>query len=120
MKQTTPYILGAMRLLADSHEPEELNQNGFSLYCDFRPDIEPGKSGWGERGKVPCEVILNLRKTKEKGEGAADDADENIKPPPIVEHIPKVEGGSDGGEPQLKKPRIEDTGSLDEEELFDD
>ncbi|KAF9652180.1 hypothetical protein BDM02DRAFT_3063063, partial [Thelephora ganbajun] len=62
LKQTTPYILGAMRLLAESYEPGELNRKGFSLYCDFRPEIEPGKSGWGKRGKVPCEVILRLRK----------------------------------------------------------
>ena len=120
MKQTTPYILGAMRLLAESHEPQELNRKGFSLYCDFRPDIEPGKSGWGKRGKVPCEVILKLRKTKVKEEGAVDDANGSAKPQPIVEHIPKVEDGSEGGEPRPKKARIEDTGSLDEEELFGD
>jgi len=57
MKQTTPYIVGAMRLLADSYDPEELNRIGFSLYCDFRPDVEPGTSGWGKRGKVPCEAM---------------------------------------------------------------
>jgi hypothetical protein len=109
-----------MRLLAESHEPEELNQKGFSFYCDFRPDIEPGKSGWGKRGKVPCEVILNLRKTNVKGEDVADDANENAKPPPIVEYIPKVEDDSEGGEPRPKKPRIEDSLELDEDELFGD
>ena len=116
MKQTTPYILGAMRLLAESHEPEELNRKGFSFYCDFRPVIEPGKGGWGKRGKVPCEVILKLRKAKV--EGAAEDVNEKVKPPPIVNHIPKVEDGSECGEPRPKRRRIDGTGELDQDELF--
>lgn len=120
MKQTTPYILGAMRLLAESHEPEELNQKGFSLYCDFRPDIEPGKNGWGKRGKVPCEVILKLKKAKVKGEDVIDDVEENVKLSPIVEYIPEVEDGWEGGGPQPKKPRMDDAGKLDEDELFGD
>ena len=122
MKQTTPYILGAMRLLAESYEPEELNRKGFSLYCEFRPDIEPGKSGWGKRGKVPCEVILKLRKVKVngEGEGPAFNVTEDTKPSPIVQHIPKVEDDPEAGEPLSKKPRVDNTGGLDEDELFGD
>ena len=119
MKQTTPYILGAMRLLAESYEPEELNQKGFSLYCDFRPDIEPGKSGWGKRGKVPCEAILKLRKVKTKREDVADDVNEDEKPSPVIRHTNKVEDEPEGAEPQSKKPRIDDTGELDEDDLFE-
>ena len=109
-----------MKLLAESHEPEELNLKGFAFYCDFRPDIEPGKNGWGKRGKVMCEVILSLRKMKVKEEHAVVDVNVDVKPPPIVEHVLKLEGGLEGVEPRPKKPRIDDTGELDEGELFGD
>lgn len=114
MKQTTPYILGAMRLLSESFEPQELNQNGFSLYCDFRPDVEPGKSGWGKRGKVPCEAILKLRKAK--GEDVAD-VNDDANPALTIQHPHGVEDELEGEEPPQKKSRI-DTDELDE--LFGD
>ena len=57
-RQTTPYIVGALRLLAESYLPQELNKVGFSLYADFRPTVD----GWGKRGEVRCERILSLRK----------------------------------------------------------
>ncbi|TFK55947.1 hypothetical protein OE88DRAFT_1622012 [Heliocybe sulcata] len=65
LRQTTPHIVGAMRLLAESYDPEELNRKGFGLYCDFRPEV----GGWGERGEVKCEKILELRKRKPRGTG---------------------------------------------------
>ena len=116
MKQTTPYVVGAMRVLAGSYEPEELNRKGSSLYCDFRPEVEPGKDGWGKRGKVSCEVILKLRKE----EGVVGDADDDAKPVLNIQHTLKVKYESEGGEPRPKKPRVDDTGELDEDELFDD
>ena len=115
MRQTTPNVVGAMRLLAGSYEPEELNRVGFSLYCDFRPEIEPGKSGWGKRGKVSCEAILKLRKESVGGVG---DINEGAKPTPTIQHIHKVEDDLGGEEPRPKKPRVYDTGELDEDELF--
>ena len=63
-RQTTPYIVGALRLLAESYPPQELNKVGFSLYADFRPTVD----GWGKRGEVRCERILSLRK---KGGGGS-------------------------------------------------
>ncbi|KAI0034074.1 hypothetical protein K488DRAFT_11188, partial [Vararia minispora EC-137] len=57
LKQTAPAIVGAMRLLADSFSPEELNRVGWSLYADFRPEVD----GWGKRGQVRCDKILSLR-----------------------------------------------------------
>ncbi|KIK92718.1 hypothetical protein PAXRUDRAFT_146685 [Paxillus rubicundulus Ve08.2h10] len=57
-RQTTPHVMGALRLLAASYPPPELNNIGFSLYADFRPVVD----GWGKRGEVPCERILSLRK----------------------------------------------------------
>ena len=118
MRQTTPNIVGAMRLLAGSYEPEELNRIGFSLYCDFRPEIEPGKSGWGKRGKVSCETILKLRKERVEQGGVVGDINEGEKLAPTIQHIFKVEDDLGGEEPRLKKPRVHDTGELDEDELF--
>lgn len=114
MKQTTPYVVGAMRLLAGSYEPEELNRKGFSLYCDFRPEIEPGRSGWGKRGKVPCEVILRLRKENVK-EDMIDDVNEDVKP---IQPVPEVEDKLEDREPRPKRTRVDDAGGLDEDELF--
>jgi hypothetical protein len=56
-KQTTPYILGALRLLALSYSPKDLNTRGWSLYADFRPHAD----GWGKRSEVKCSTILSLR-----------------------------------------------------------
>ena len=52
--------MGALRLLADSYSPEELNKKGFGLYAEFRPEV----GGWGGRGEIKCEKILSLRKTR--------------------------------------------------------
>jgi len=59
--------VGALRLLAASYPPPELNRIGFSLYADFRPTVD----GWGKRGEVPCERILSLRK---RGDGEGSEA----------------------------------------------
>ena len=118
MRQTTPNIVGAMRLLAGSYEPEELNRIGFSLYCDFRPEIEPGKNGWGKRGKVSCETILKLRKERAEQGSVVGDINEDVKPTPTIHHIPKVEDDLGGEGPRSKKPRANDAGELDEDELF--
>ncbi|KAH7887672.1 hypothetical protein F5I97DRAFT_1935756 [Phlebopus sp. FC_14] len=61
-RQTTPHVMGALRLLAASFTPQELNDKGFSLYADFRPSVD----GWGRRGEVRCERILSLRKMDER------------------------------------------------------
>jgi hypothetical protein len=59
LRQTAPAVLGSMRLLAESYDdPVELNQVGFALYADFRPDV----SGWGKRGELRCETLLGLKK----------------------------------------------------------
>ncbi|KIJ70041.1 hypothetical protein HYDPIDRAFT_171956 [Hydnomerulius pinastri MD-312] len=57
-RQTTPHVMGALRLLAASYIPQELNTQGFALYADFRPAVD----GWGKRGEVRFERILGLRK----------------------------------------------------------
>ncbi|KIK68059.1 hypothetical protein GYMLUDRAFT_154641 [Collybiopsis luxurians FD-317 M1] len=58
LRQTMPFIIGALRLLADSFTPQEINSRAWGLYVQFRPPAE----GWGERSEVRCSTILALRK----------------------------------------------------------
>ncbi|KAH9844273.1 uncharacterized protein C8Q71DRAFT_793820 [Rhodofomes roseus] len=64
LRQTAPFVLGALRLLANSYAPAELTRTGFALYADFRPDVQ----GWGGRAEVRCATILGLRNTDVKKE----------------------------------------------------
>ncbi|GAA6000798.1 hypothetical protein JCM10207_004665 [Rhodosporidiobolus poonsookiae] len=57
-RQQLGAVIGAMRLLANSFSPAELNQKGYGLYLEFRPDVE----GWGKKGEVKMSSILNLRR----------------------------------------------------------
>jgi hypothetical protein len=50
--------MGSLRLLADSFPPSELNKKGFSLYAEFRPEV----NGWGKKGTLHLKNILQLRK----------------------------------------------------------
>ncbi|KAJ3987298.1 hypothetical protein F5890DRAFT_1472383 [Lentinula detonsa] len=59
LRQTMPYIIGALRLLANSFTAQEINQKAWGLYIQFRPAGE----GWGERSEVRCSTILALKKT---------------------------------------------------------
>lgn len=50
--------MGALKLLADSYTPDELNKKAWSLYAEFRPEV----SEWGKRSEIRCSKILDLRK----------------------------------------------------------
>jgi hypothetical protein len=50
-----------MRMLANAFTLDDLNKRGYSLYCDFRPDVNNGPQGWGAKGTVAMKTILNLR-----------------------------------------------------------
>lgn len=41
-----------------------MNRVGWELYADFRPEVD----GWGKRGQVTCDRILDLRKKKRSGD----------------------------------------------------
>ncbi|KAJ3896051.1 hypothetical protein GG344DRAFT_85526 [Lentinula edodes] len=58
LRQTMPFIMGALRLLVNSFNPQEINEKAWGLYTQFRPAGE----GWGERSEVRCTTILALRK----------------------------------------------------------
>ncbi|EJF61207.1 hypothetical protein BD309DRAFT_1072100 [Dichomitus squalens] len=126
LRQTAPHIVGALRLLATSYSPQELNEKGFSLYADFRPQSE----GWGQRGEVRCSTILALRKARRESE-ASDDPTRTEAP--SVDSIVKVEPQEDPGpaqapseEPAAKKPKRETSApdefdaALDDDALFED
>ena len=121
LRQTAPHIVGALRLLAASYSPQELNEKGFALYADFRPESE----GWGQRGDVRCSTILGLRKVR--GESAADDSAKTEAP--SVDSIVKVELQEDPGpgpseELAAKKLKLETSdpdefdAALDDDTLF--
>ncbi|KAG2348986.1 hypothetical protein BDR05DRAFT_1028076 [Suillus weaverae] len=123
-RQTTPYVIGALRLLAESFPPPELNSKGFGLYAEFRPDVD----GWGKRGEVRCEQILSLRK-KDRG---------TVAETPVKGEVVKLEVNHDPGAaegpsgiqsgmsevPEHKKARTmtleEYEAALDQDDTFDD
>lgn len=47
----------AMHQLARSFPPKRLAQTAFSLYEKFRPQIAPGKRGWGQKGTLDLSRI---------------------------------------------------------------
>ncbi|KAG2757343.1 hypothetical protein P692DRAFT_20948436 [Suillus brevipes Sb2] len=123
-RQTTPFVIGALRLLADSFPPPELNSKGFGLYAEFRPDVD----GWGKRGEVRCEQILSLRKkdrstiaeTAMKDEVVKLDVNHNSR---AAEGPVGTQSGTSEG-PEHKKARTmtleEYEAALDQDDTFDD
>lgn len=58
----------AMRTLAQTFGPSELNENGFGLYECFRPAIPEGVRGWGAKGELNLAAIRSLaKKSRERG-----------------------------------------------------
>jgi hypothetical protein len=102
LRQTTPYVIGALRLAANSYTPDELNQRGFAIYADFRPDVK----GWGERGKLSCEAILAVRKRLD----AITDTEHST----IDQGVKEEEDIQESQEPEKKKVKTEDSLVKDE------
>lgn len=103
-------------MLAESYGIQEVNEKGFGLYAEFRPDVD----GWGGRGEVTCRKILELRK---KGgtvqDGKKETADGLVK---FDEGEQATASRSDDG-PQVKKARNmsleEYEAALDQDPTFD-
>ncbi|KZT12484.1 uncharacterized protein LAESUDRAFT_668161, partial [Laetiporus sulphureus 93-53] len=101
LRQTAPHVLGALRLLAASYTPAELNRKGYALYADLRPDVD----GWGKRGDVRCSTILGLRNV------GGLTADVKKKLSDGVQDLVKVEPVSEdklGAQVNLPAPEVED------------
>lgn len=96
-RQTVPHVLGAMRLLAGTFTPTELNEKGFGLYAEFRPAAEK----WGARSEMRMSNILALRRQQPSQAGFGD----------AIVHLAACtdngpEAGQEMGEPLLKRVRV--------------
>jgi hypothetical protein len=49
-----------MRDLAKALRPEELSQQAFRLYEQFRPAIPEDATGWGAKGRLDIGLIRSL------------------------------------------------------------
>jgi hypothetical protein len=50
----------AMLELAKSLPPSQLSEKAYALYEKFRPEIPPGKKGWGACGKLDLDLIRKM------------------------------------------------------------
>ena len=50
----------AMLELARSLPPAQLAEKVYTLYEIFRPEIPPGKKGWGASGKLDLDLIRKM------------------------------------------------------------
>lgn len=57
-------VYEAMKELAKSLMPSELAEKAYTLYEKFRPEIPPGKRGWGASGKLDLEGIRKMAQSK--------------------------------------------------------
>ncbi|NQT85614.1 hypothetical protein HQ560_02555 [bacterium] len=52
--------VAAMTKLAQAFTPEQLADRAYDLYERFRPQIERGKRGWGQKGDLDLDLIRSL------------------------------------------------------------
>ena len=53
-------VSNAMAELAKSLPPTQLAQKAYTLYDKFRPEIPPGKRGWGVSGKLDLDLLRRM------------------------------------------------------------
>jgi len=53
-------VSNAMLKLAKSLPPSQLAEKAYALYEKFRPEIPPGKKGWGASGKLDLDRIREM------------------------------------------------------------
>ncbi|KAF5018470.1 hypothetical protein F66182_9543 [Fusarium sp. NRRL 66182] len=62
-------VLGALRLLftswAGTLSRDELDRRAWSWYMNLRPDVDAGPAGWGAKGTLKLERILDLRRKQD-------------------------------------------------------
>ena len=57
-------VRAAMQALAQSYEPEALNERAFALYERFRPAVAKGKQGWGATGELDLGLLRQLTRQR--------------------------------------------------------
>ena len=55
-------VSNAMKELAESFPPDQLEARAYVLYEKFRPEIPPGVEGWGAKGELSPDKIRSLRR----------------------------------------------------------
>ena len=58
-------VRGAMAALAGAYKPDDLSEQAYSLYEQFRPRIPAGVKGWGAKGKLDLARIRALGRQQE-------------------------------------------------------
>jgi hypothetical protein len=53
-------VSNALVELAKSLPPSQLAEKAYTLYEKFRPEIPPGKKGWGAFGKLDLDIIRKM------------------------------------------------------------
>jgi hypothetical protein len=53
-------VSNALLELAKSLPPSQLAEKAYTLYEKFRPEIPPGKKGWGASGKLDLDLIRKM------------------------------------------------------------
>ena len=51
---------------ATPREVKELAEKAYALYEKFRPEIPPGKKGWGASGKLDLDLIRKMASARPK------------------------------------------------------
>jgi len=107
--------MGALKLLADSYTPDELNKKAWSLYAEFRPEV----SEWGKRSEIHCSKILDLRKRTRQHKAQLTQANQK---PEVLYGISETQNQQEV-EPERKKVKSlsveEYEALLDEDISFD-
>jgi len=57
-------VTEVMLELARSLPPSELTEKAYALYEKFRPEIPPGKGGWGASGKLDLNRVRKIARSK--------------------------------------------------------
>jgi hypothetical protein len=62
--EALPVVREAMRALATAFKPEQLAQEAFGFYEQFRPGIPEGVGGWGAKGELDLNRVRALAPKK--------------------------------------------------------
>jgi hypothetical protein len=60
--ESLPDVQAALEALAQTYPPQELEQQAYKLYEQFRPAIPEGTLGWGAAGELDLQRIRRLAK----------------------------------------------------------
>lgn len=110
-RQQLGAVVGSLRLLAESYPPDELNEKGYGMYLNFRPETD----GWGQKAEMKMSEVLNLRKAPVEVEEGRGVELEQVKVEPIIRSEVKEEDTRvqediaevRTEEPPTKRPKLE-------------